>query len=273
MRLYSKKSNSKKVINNNLNNSAISVSNLFKQYGNHKVIKGVDFEAKEGEVISILGSSGSGKSTFLRCLNLLEIPTSGSIHILGEELILSQGKEGLKINSQKQIDRIRTEVSMVFQNFCLWSHMTVLENIIEAPIHVQGKVRNIVIKDALKILKRVGLSERANVYPAQLSGGQQQRAAIARALLMEPRILLFDEPTSALDPELVGEVLTVMRDLAEEGRTMIIVTHEMAFARDVSDRVVFIDQGEIAADGTPQELFSGGVSERFDQFIHRFNES
>ncbi len=168
--------------------------------------------------------------------------------------------------------RLRTQVAMVFQNFCLWSHMTVLENLVEAPVHVQRRSRGEVRDEAEAMLKRVGLMERAKAYPSQLSGGQQQRAAIARALVMKPRVLLFDEPTSALDPELVGEVLKVMRDLAAEGRTMLIVTHEMAFARDVSSRLLFLEQGQIKAEGSPQALFGGGVNERFDRFVSRFSQ-
>lgn len=251
---------------------AISTEELHKRFGTLEVLKGINFHANEGEVISILGASGSGKSTFLRCLNLLEMPSAGRLRIFGEEVELRSKDGGLQIGDRKQVDRLRTQVAMVFQNFCLWSHMTVLENLMEAPVHVQRRNRAEVRDEAEAVLKRVGLLERAQAYPAQLSGGQQQRAAIARALVMKPRVLLFDEPTSALDPELVGEVLKVMRDLAAEGRTMLIVTHEMAFARDVSSRILFLDQGQVGAEGSPQQLFGGGVSERFDQFISRFNQ-
>ena len=247
----------------------IQAQALNKRFGSVEVLKGIDFQARDGEVVSILGASGSGKSTFLRCLNLLELPSSGRLHLLGEEVHLRAGGKG--VADRRQVDRLRTEVAMVFQNFCLWSHKTVLENLMEAPLHVQRRNRADVQAEAVALLDRVGLSSRAAAYPAQLSGGQQQRAAIARALMMRPRVLLFDEPTSALDPELVGEVLKVMRDLAAEGRTMLIVTHEMAFARDVSSRVVFLDGGVIAAEGPPKALFGGGVNERFDQFISRFN--
>ncbi|MBD9462637.1 ABC transporter ATP-binding protein [Pseudomonas sp. Pdm06] len=253
--------------------TAIATQGLRKSYGEIEVLKGIDFTAREGEVVSILGASGSGKSTFLRCLNLLELPSAGSLDVFGERVRLKQGASDAHIADRKQVDRLRTQVAMVFQNFCLWSHMTVLENLMEAPVHVQGRKKAEVRDEALSILERVGLTHRADAYPAQLSGGQQQRAAIARALVMKPRVLLFDEPTSALDPELVGEVLKVMRDLATEGRTMLIVTHEMAFARDVSNRILFLDQGRIEAQGQPQQLFAGGVSERFDQFVRRFNES
>lgn len=259
-------------LNNTAVVPAISVKGLHKHYGDFEVLKGIDFSAHEGEVISILGASGSGKSTFLRCLNLLELPSAGTLNVFGEAVKLKPGERDLHIADRKQVDRLRTQVAMVFQNFCLWSHLTVLENLMEAPIHVQRRNRAEVRTEALAALDRVGLSERADYYPVQLSGGQQQRAAIARALVMKPRVLLFDEPTSALDPELVGEVLKVMRDLASEGRTMLIVTHEMAFARDVSSRILFLEQGRIAAHGTPQELFGGGINERFDQFVSRFNQ-
>jgi ABC-type histidine transport system ATPase subunit len=251
---------------------AIEVKGLHKHYAILEVLKGIDFRAVDGEVISILGASGSGKSTFLRCLNLLELPSAGSLEVFGESVKLRQIGGALRIADRKQVDRLRTQVAMVFQNFCLWNHMTVLANLMEAPVHVQKRDRAEVREEAETILKRVGLSDRANAYPAQLSGGQQQRAAIARALVMKPRVLLFDEPTSALDPELVGEVLKVMRGLAAEGRTMLIVTHEMAFARDVSSRVLFLEHGQIEAEGPPKELFGGGKSKRFDTFISRFNQ-
>jgi octopine/nopaline transport system ATP-binding protein len=248
----------------------IATESLSKSYGSVEVLTGIDFQARDGEVVSILGASGSGKSTFLRCLNLLELPTAGRLHLLGEEVRLRSGGRG--VADRRQVDRLRTEVAMVFQNFCLWSHKTVLENLMEAPLHVQRRNRAEVQAEAEALLERVGLAARAAAYPAQLSGGQQQRAAIARALMMKPRVLLFDEPTSALDPELVGEVLKVMRDLAAEGRTMLIVTHEMAFARDVSSRVVFLDGGVVAAEGPSKVLFGGGMNDRFDQFISRFSQ-
>ncbi|MBY5760255.1 ATP-binding cassette domain-containing protein [Rhizobium leguminosarum] len=251
---------------------AISTEGLHKHFGNLEVLKGIDFRANDGEVVSILGASGSGKSTFLRCLNLLELPSAGRLRIFDEEVKLRPGGGNLRIADRKQVDRLRTQVAMVFQNFCLWNHMTVLDNLMEAPVHVQRRSRAEVRDEAEAVLKRVGLLERAKSYPAQLSGGQQQRAAIARALVMKPRVLLFDEPTSALDPELVGEVLKVMRDLAAEGRTMLIVTHEMAFARDVSSRILFLEKGQIEAEGSPKQLFGGGVNERFDQFISRFSQ-
>ncbi|PVZ08653.1 MULTISPECIES: amino acid ABC transporter ATP-binding protein [unclassified Pseudomonas] len=253
--------------------TAISTLELRKSYGEIEVLKGIDFTAREGEVVSILGASGSGKSTFLRCLNLLELPSAGSLDVFGERVKLRLSASNPRIADRKQVDRLRTQVAMVFQNFCLWSHMTILENLMEAPVHVQRRNSQEVRKEAIAALERVGLAHRINAYPAQLSGGQQQRAAIARALVMKPRVLLFDEPTSALDPELVGEVLKVMRDLAAEGRTMLIVTHEMAFARDVSSRILFLEDGRIGAEGAPQKLFAGGVNERFDQFVRRFNEN
>lgn len=251
---------------------AIATAKLHKTFGDFEVLKGIDFHAHHGEVISILGASGSGKSTFLRCLNLLEMPSAGQLQILGEEVKLRSSGRELRIADQKQVDRLRTQVGMVFQNFCLWSHMTVCENLTEAPIHVQKRDRAEVHDEAEAVLERVGLSDRSKAYPSQLSGGQQQRAAIARALVMKPKVLLFDEPTSALDPELVGGVLKVMHDLADEGRTMLIVTHEMAFARDVSDRILFLDKGMVGAEGSPNELFGGGANKRFDQFVSRFNQ-
>jgi octopine/nopaline transport system ATP-binding protein len=251
--------------------TVIATEGLSKSFGTVEVLKGIDFQARDGEVVSILGASGSGKSTFLRCLNLLELPTSGRLHLLGEEVRLRAGGKGMA--DRRQVDRLRAQVAMVFQNFCLWSHMTVLENLMEAPLHLQRRNRTEVRAEADALLDRVGLTARAAAYPSQLSGGQQQRAAIARALMMKPRVLLFDEPTSALDPELVGEVLKVMRDLAAEGRSMLIVTHEMAFARDVSSRIVFLDRGVVAAEGSPRLLFGGGVNDRFDQFVSRFSQS
>lgn len=250
----------------------ISTKGLIKRYNTLEVLKGIDFKAYEGEVISILGASGSGKSTFLRCLNLLEVPSAGSLAILGEKVEFATHRQQLRIADQRQINRLRTQVGMVFQNFCLWSHKTVLQNLMEAPVHVLGRKRHEVRDEAEQALARVGMLNRADYYPSQLSGGQQQRVAIARALVMKPRVLLFDEPTSALDPELVGEVLKVMQDLAAEGRTMLIVTHEMAFARDVSSRIVFLEKGKIHTQGAPQTLFAGGADERFDQFVRHFTQ-
>jgi len=269
--LMSQSDAERRVSTGNVGAPVIATQRLVKKFGELEVLKGIDFEAREGEVISILGASGSGKSTFLRCLNLLELPTSGRLHAFGEEIRLRPTGGKLHVADTRQVDLLRTKVAMVFQNFCLWSHKTVLQNLMEGPIHVQRRHRRDVKDEAEQALARVGLSDRADYYPAQLSGGQQQRAAIARALVMKPRALLFDEPTSSLDPELVGEVLKVMRDLASGGRTMLIVTHEMAFARDVSSRVLFLEKGEIRTEGAPAALFAGGVDARFDQFISHFS--
>ena len=247
--------------------AAVSVNNLRKSFGNLEVLKGVSLSAKEGDVISILGASGSGKSTMLRCINMLEVPDSGEIRIGGETIALKSSRKGMMPADQSQVDRIRSRVAMVFQSFNLWSHMTILENVIEAPIHVQKRPKTECIAEAMELLKKVGIADKRNQYPSHLSGGQQQRAAIARALAMHPKVMLFDEPTSALDPELVGEVLRVMRSLAEEGRTMLVVTHEMGFARDVSNRVVFLHKGVVEEEGPPAEVFGAPKSERFKQFI------
>ncbi|WP_133670903.1 ABC transporter ATP-binding protein [Burkholderia pseudomallei] len=247
---------------------ALSVSNIHKSFGSHHVLKGISLDAREGDVISILGASGSGKSTFLRCLNLLETPDEGSVALAGEALKMARGRDGkLHPSDRRQVDRIRSQLGMVFQNFNLWSHMTVLDNLIEGPLRVQKRSRAEAVEEAEALLARVGLADKRGHYPAHLSGGQQQRVAIARALAMHPKVMLFDEPTSALDPELVGDVLRVMRSLAEEGRTMLVVTHEMGFARHVSNRVMFLHQGEVDADGTPDDVFGGLKSERFRQFV------
>ncbi len=246
----------------------IRVESLYKKFGQMEVLKGISMEAGEGDVIALIGSSGSGKSTFLRCMNLLEIPTAGEIFVGGEQIKLKQNRQGQMVpQDRKQVDRIRTRLAMVFQHFNLWSHMTVLENITEAPVHVLKRPKQEAKDMAMALLEKVGIAHRANYFPSQLSGGQQQRAAIARALAMEPDVLLFDEPTSALDPELVGEVLKVMQDLVKEGRTMIIATHEMGFAREVSSKVVFLDQGVIEAQGTPDYIFGSPDSERCRQFL------
>ncbi len=232
------------------------------------MLKGISLDAHRGDVISIIGSSGSGKSTFLRCINLLETPTGGEIWVNGELIKMKNNRAGDPVPvSDKQVQRIRSRLAMVFQGFNLWSHMTVLQNVIEAPVHVLGVPKAKAIEDAEAFLHRVGLYERRDYYPGHLSGGQQQRAAIARALAVEPEVLLFDEPTSALDPELVGEVLGVMRSLAEEGRTMLVVTHEMSFARDVSNHVMFLHQGLVEEQGNPKKLFDAPDSERLQQFI------
>jgi ABC-type histidine transport system ATPase subunit len=247
------------------------VENLYKSFGDLEVLKGVSLTAHRGDVISMIGSSGSGKSTFLRCINLLEIPTSGQIFVGDEEIVLTVDRRGENVpKNRHQVDRIRTRLGMVFQHFNLWSHMTVLDNVIEAPVHVLKIPKKEARDRGMAYLQKVGIADRSHYYPAQLSGGQQQRAAIARALAMEPDVLLFDEPTSALDPELVGEVLSVMQDLAQEGRTMVIATHEMGFARDVSSHVIFLHAGIIEDEGPPAAIFQHPSSERCRQFLSRF---
>ncbi|MGJ7093807.1 ABC transporter ATP-binding protein [Vibrio hannami] len=248
--------------------AALDIKDLHKTFGQNEVLKGISLEAHKGDVISIIGSSGSGKSTFLRCINLLETPTAGEIWVNGELIQMKQNRSGESVPvNEKQVQRIRSRLAMVFQGFNLWSHMTVLENVIEAPVHVLGVPKARAIENAKQLLQKVGLYERKDYYPGHLSGGQQQRAAIARALAVDPEVMLFDEPTSALDPELVGEVLGVMQDLAQEGRTMLVVTHEMAFARDVSNHVMFLHQGLVEEQGHPEKLFTNPESERLQQFI------
>jgi histidine transport system ATP-binding protein len=245
------------------------VDDLHKQYGNNEVLKGVSLKANAGDVISIIGSSGSGKSTMLRCINFLEQPNQGRIFVDSEEVRTVKDKSGaLRVSDPKQLQRMRTRLSMVFQHFNLWSHMTVLANVTEAPVNVLGLSKKEAEDRARMYLEKVGLAPRVEKqYPSSLSGGQQQRVAIARALAMHPDVMLFDEPTSALDPELVGEVLRVMQTLAEEGRTMIVVTHEMAFARNVSNHVVFLHQGRIEEEGHPDAVFLNTRSERLKQFL------
>ena len=247
---------------------ALVVEDLYKRFGPVEVLKGVSITAREHDVVSILGSSGSGKSTLLRCINLLEIPNAGKVSVQGELIRMRQGVGREPAPADwRQIVRLRAKLGMVFQQFNLWSHMTVLQNIVEAPRRVLKLPKAEAIERAEAVLHRVGMHERKDYYPAHLSGGQQQRAAIARALAMEPAVLLFDEPTSALDPELVGEVLKVMRSLAEEGRTMLVVTHEMAFAREVSSAVVFLHEGRVEETGEPRRMFEQPESERFRQFL------
>lgn len=247
---------------------AVVVEDLHKSFGDFEVLKGVSLSAHQGNVIAIIGGSGSGKSTLLRCINMLEWPTRGRIRVHGEEIALkSDGHGGLMPANRKQIQRIRTRLAMVFQSFNLWQHMTLMQNVIEVPVHVLGVKRDEAIAEAEALLKRVGLYEKRESYPAFLSGGQQQRAAIARALAMKPEAMLFDEPTSALDPELVGEVLTVIRDLAEEGRTMLLVTHEMNFAREVASEIVFLHDGRVEEQGDPKAVFDNPNSERLKKFI------
>ena len=246
---------------------ALVVRDLHKRFGSLEVLKGVSISAANGDVISMIGSSGSGKSTLLRCINLLEVPDSGEVQVGGEAIRMAHTRHGARPADGRQVDRIRTRVGMVFQSFNLWSHMTVLQNVIEAPVHVLKKPKAEATRRAEELLAKVGIADKRHHYPAHLSGGQQQRAAIARALAMEPQVMLFVVPPSALDPELVGEVLRVMRDLAAEGRTMLIVTHEIGFAREVSTRTVFLHAGRIEEEGPPGELFSNPRSERLRQFL------
>lgn len=245
----------------------IEIKDLHKAYGELEVLKGVDVTAKRGDVVSLIGSSGSGKSTLLRCCNMLEVSQGGEIAIQGEAVRWRGTGHSRRPADQKQVTRLRTNLSMVFQQFNLWAHMTILQNVMEAPLTVLGQDKTQVETRARALLAKVGIGDKCAVYPAKLSGGQQQRAAIARALAMEPQALLFDEPTSALDPELEQEVIRVIKDLAGEGRTMLIVTHDMAMARDVSDHVIFLHQGKIEEQGAPAQLFGAPKSERLQQFL------
>lgn len=237
----------------------IHVNNLHKYFGQNEVLKGVNEHIKKGEVVVVIGPSGSGKSTFLRCLNLLEEPTDGEIIFEGNNLT----------DKKTDINKIRQKMGMVFQSFNLFPHKTVLDNITLSPIKVKGLTKDEAVKIAMNLLKRVGLEDKANAYPASLSGGQKQRIAIARALAMGPDVMLFDEPTSALDPEMVGEVLTVMKSLASEGMTMVVVTHEMGFAREVGDRILFMDGGNVVEQGTPEEIFSNPQNDRTKDFLSK----
>ncbi|OOR90328.1 MULTISPECIES: ABC transporter ATP-binding protein [Moraxella] len=246
---------------------ALDLQDIHKNYGSLEVLKGVSLTAYDGDVISILGSSGSGKSTLLRCINLLEKPSAGKIFVGNEELQLTPKKGELTAKNPKQLEKLRSEIGFVFQSFNLWPHKTILENITEAPIHVLGVSKADAIAEGERLLAKVGLLDKKDAYPDNLSGGQRQRVAIARSLAMKPKVLLFDEPTSALDPELVNEVLAVMRELASEGRTMLIVTHEMRFAKEVSTKVVFLHQGRIEEMGTPTEVFENPKSERVKEFM------
>ncbi|WP_026886136.1 amino acid ABC transporter ATP-binding protein [Clostridium beijerinckii] len=236
----------------------ISAKNLKKRYGQLEVLKDISVDVTEGEVLCIIGPSGSGKSTLLRCLNGLEEIQAGSITILGQELV-----------NNKNINKLREEIGMVFQSFNLFPHLTVLQNMLLAPLELKKMSKQEATEKALSLLDKVGLKDKKDVYPDTLSGGQKQRVAIARALEMNPKIMLFDEPTSALDPEMVGEVLKVMKDLAQEGMTMVVVTHEMNFARDVSDRVIFMDQGYIVEEGPPEEIFTAPTSDRCKEFLDK----
>lgn len=241
---------------------------IHKNFGPLEVLKGITLTANKGDVVSIIGSSGSGKSTFLRCMNFLETPSKGRIAVGREEVVVKTDAAGRLIGiDRKKIERMRMQLGMVFQSFNLWGHMTVLQNVMEGPIHVLKQPKNEVRDRAMDYLRKVGIANKHDAYPSQLSGGQQQRVSIARALAMQPEALLFDEPTSALDPELVGEVLKVIRQLAEEGRTMVVVTHEMGFARDVSSKVLFLEKGEIEEQGTPQQVFQNPSSKRCREFL------
>lgn len=236
----------------------INIKGLYKSYGDVHVLKGIDLDIKEKEVVVIIGPSGSGKSTLLRCMNYLEEPTKGSVSV-----------DGILLDGEANINKVREEVGMVFQRFNLFPHMTVLQNIMLAPMKVRKIAKAEAEKTARELLARVGLADKAEKYPTQLSGGQQQRVAIARALAMKPKVMLFDEPTSALDPEMVGEVLDVMRTLAKEGMTMVIVTHEMGFAREVGDRLLFVDEGKILEQGAPKEVFEHPQQERTKLFFSK----
>lgn len=236
----------------------IDIKNLYKSFGKVNVLNGIDVMIQEKEVVVIIGPSGSGKSTLLRCINYLEKPTSG-------EIVVDQ----IPLSGEANINKVREEVGMVFQRFNLFGHMTVLENITLAPMKVRKMSKDEAVKTAMELLRKVGLSDKANAYPAQLSGGQQQRVAIARALAMKPKIMLFDEPTSALDPEMVNEVLEVMKTLAKEGMTMVVVTHEMGFAREVGDRVLFVDEGKIVEQGSPKAIFEEAKEERTKVFLSK----
>lgn len=249
------------------NTPTLIAENIHKRFASLEVLKGMSLTAVEGDVISIIGSSGSGKSTFLRCINLLEIPDQGRIVLGSDEISLQPGHRGIRRADKRKIERIRTRLGMVFQNFNLWAHLSVLENVTEGPLRVLHRDKREIREEAMSLLDKVGISEKHAHYPSQLSGGQQQRVAIARALAMRPKVLLFDEPTSALDPELVGEVLKVMRALALEGRTMVVVTHEMGFAREVSNRSLFLHEGRIEEEGPPEQVFGNPKSARCRQFL------
>ena len=260
-------------MNKVLTSTVITLRQLRKSYDDLEVLRGVELTAREGDVISLIGSSGSGKSTLLRCINMLEICQGGDIEFFGEPVAWRGQGAGRLPADRKQVIAMRTQLSMVFQQFNLWTHMTVLKNVTEAPVTVLGRPRDEVTADAMKILAKVGIADKADSYPAQLSGGQQQRAAIARALAMKPRALLFDEPTSALDPELEQEVIRVIRELAAEGRTMVLVTHDMNLARDVSTHVMFLNEGLVEEEGRPEDVFDNPKSDRLRQFLHATSQT
>ncbi|MDM9651515.1 amino acid ABC transporter ATP-binding protein [Pseudomonas sp. CW003PS] len=248
----------------------IEATSIHKSFGDQQILKGISLSVRKGEVVVLIGASGSGKTTFIRCLNLLEEIQSGRIRVNGQTLGYCERADGSLVrDSERSIARQRRDIGMVFQRFNLFGHMTALENIIEAPIQVLGVPRSEALEQAWALLERVGLKDRADHYPSQLSGGQQQRVAIARALAMKPQAMLFDEPTSALDPETVGEVLQVMKELAADGMTMVVVTHEMGFAREVADRVVVLDQGELIEQGPPQQVFTQPSHPRTRAFLSR----
>jgi polar amino acid transport system ATP-binding protein len=248
----------------------IKIEGLCKSFGSLEVLKAIDLEVRVGEKICIIGPSGSGKSTLLRCINSLEEFEAGMIWLDGAPMGFRLDSEGRRVRAtESEINRVRMSVGMVFQSFNLWTHMTVLQNIIEAPVHVKRLGRDVATRRAMGLLERIGLSAKRDAYPAELSGGQQQRVAIARALAMEPKIMLFDEPTSSLDPELVGEVLEVMRSLAIDGMTMLVVTHEMGFAAEIADRVIFMDHGVILEQASPKVFFQKPLNERAAQFLVR----
>jgi ABC-type histidine transport system ATPase subunit len=249
--------------------TVLEVEGIRKSFGDLAVLKGLDLTARSHDVVTMIGASGSGKSTFLRCINFLELPDAGTIRFEGETVRLAQQGAARAQLDRKQINRMRSRIGMVFQSFNLWTHLTVLENVAVAPIKVLGLSRKEATERAEAYLEKVGLVEKRHAYPAHISGGQQQRVGIARALAMEPALLLFDEPTSALDPELVGEVLAVMRTLATEGRTMIIVTHEMGFAREISSEVLFLHQGVVEERGPPEQVLGDPRSERCRAFLQR----
>jgi polar amino acid transport system ATP-binding protein len=245
----------------------LRVAGISKSFGDNEVLRDVSFQVGKGETVCVLGPSGSGKSTLLRCINWLERPDAGQIHLDGEPVGVTSG--GV-VMTDRQLSRIRTRIGMVFQHFALWPHLTVLQNLTEAPIQVQKRPRAEIHDEALALLAKVGLVDKRDAFPAKLSGGQKQRVGIARALAMRPDLLLFDEPTSALDPELVGEVLVVMRELAREGMTMVIVTHEMGFAREAATRVLFLDRGRVVETGSPERFFASPETERARQFLQRY---
>ena len=245
----------------------LDVAGVSKRFGELEVLSDISFRVEKGETVCVLGPSGSGKSTLLRCINWLERPDAGQIYLNGTQIGVNGA--GL-VMSDRELSRIRTHIGMVFQHFALWPHLTVLQNLMEAPVQVQRRPRAEVRDEALALLAKVGLSDKRDAFPAKLSGGQKQRVGIARALAMRPDLLLFDEPTSALDPELVGEVLVVMRDLAREGMTMVVVTHEMGFARDAATRILFLDRGRMVETAAPEKFFSSPETERARQFIQRY---